>query len=205
MTNRTKYNKEIIRTLLEYAATQGYKCYETQSKFYAYGWLITPNGNILYVQPGDYYGGYRFSLKYKPRKDTGSGCSCNNYDEPLYKVTLETLQQIEQAGLNFANELKATLYTKQEVKDFFKNYWNKDNIKEITSELTTEQQDKAINIINQQGGCREKNILENAYIMERSETWNNEHKVINILNAIPDSNGHNDGCKIDIEQNRIVG
>jgi hypothetical protein len=129
MTNRIKYNKEIIRTLLEYATTQGYKCYETKREFSAYGWLITPNGNILYVQPDDYCGGYRFSLKYKPRKDTGSGCSCN--DEPLHRVTLGTLQQIEQAGLNFANELKATLYTEQEVENFFEKYWDKDNIKEV--------------------------------------------------------------------------
>lgn len=41
-------------------------------------------------------------------------------------------------------------------------------------------------IVCKHGGFREKFILENPYIIEKSGTWNDEHKVLNILKLNPD-------------------
>ena len=37
------------------------------------------------------------------------------------------------------------------------------------------------NIVKKSGGFREKDIMKNPYIIKKTETWNNEHKVLNII------------------------
>lgn len=37
------------------------------------------------------------------------------------------------------------------------------------------------NIVKKHGGFREKDIMKNPYIIRKTETWNNEHKVLNII------------------------
>ena len=37
------------------------------------------------------------------------------------------------------------------------------------------------NIVKKHGGFREKDIMKNPYIIRKTETWSNSHKVINII------------------------
>lgn len=59
-------------------------------------------------------------------------------------------------------------------------------------------------IVKTQGGNREKEILKSPYTIERAETWNDEHKVLNIY-AIKNDAGHQDGFSIDIVRGKICG
>ena len=120
----------LITKVLKMAAANGYKCYEHNDGYYHYGFLITPNNNILYIQGGDYGYGVRFSLQYKPSAKTGSGCSCN--DDAITEVNIKTLEKLEKAGLNFARRLKATLYNTPD--EWLDNYWDRDNLKEVTND-----------------------------------------------------------------------
>ena len=59
------------------------------------------------------------------------------------------------------------------------------------------------NIVKKSGGYREKNIIENPYIIIKTETWNNEHKVINIIEN--NTHDHKNGFSVDIVTMRICG
>ena len=54
------------------------------------------------------------------------------------------------------------------------------------------------NIVKKCGGYREKDIMKNPYIIKKTETWNNEHKVLNII-----ENDH--GFNIDLVTMKICG
>ena len=60
-------------------------------------------------------------------------------------------------------------------------------------------------VIERQAGHREKEILRNGVFAAKSETWNDEHKVVNILSLQADEDGHRDGFQVDIMTRRICG
>lgn len=60
-------------------------------------------------------------------------------------------------------------------------------------------------VIARQAGHREKEILQNGVFVSKSETWNDEHKVVNILSLQADEDGHRDGFQVDIVTRRICG
>ena len=60
-------------------------------------------------------------------------------------------------------------------------------------------------IVRKHGGFREKNILSNPHSIEKSETWNNEHKVLNVLSNKPDIDGYRAGFQIDLITKSICG
>lgn len=60
-------------------------------------------------------------------------------------------------------------------------------------------------IVKTCGGYREKEIYNNGCFFDRSETWNNEHKVINVLSIFPDADGYRSGFAVDIAINSICG
>ena len=60
-------------------------------------------------------------------------------------------------------------------------------------------------IVYKHGGFREKNILSNPHSIEKSETWNNEHKVSNVLSKGPDIDGYYAGFQIDLVTKSICG
>lgn len=60
-------------------------------------------------------------------------------------------------------------------------------------------------VIARQAGYREKEILRNCVLVTKSETWNDEHKVVNILSLQADEDGHRDGFQVDIVTRRICG
>lgn len=60
-------------------------------------------------------------------------------------------------------------------------------------------------IIRRQGGYRERDILNHPHTVERGETWNEAHKVVEILATTPDPDGYRPGCAVDIVTRAIVG
>ena len=60
-------------------------------------------------------------------------------------------------------------------------------------------------IVSRCGGYREKTILAGLHTMERGETWNDEHKVINVLQTMPDLDGYRRGFAVDLVTKSICG
>lgn len=79
---------------------------------------------------------------------------------------------------------------------------NKQNI-DIHIHYNIEQQIK--NIVNRSGGNREKEIYNSGCFFHRTETWNNEHKVIDVLSVTPESDGYFSGFAVDIVTGNICG
>jgi hypothetical protein len=61
------------------------------------------------------------------------------------------------------------------------------------------------NIVNRVGGYREKEVYNNGCFFDKSETWNNDHKVINVLSVSPDADGYRAGFAVDIVTGDICG
>lgn len=60
-------------------------------------------------------------------------------------------------------------------------------------------------IIRRQGGYRERDILNHPHTVERGETWNEAHKVVEILSTMPEPDGYRPGCAVDLVTRSIVG
>lgn len=60
-------------------------------------------------------------------------------------------------------------------------------------------------IVHKHGGFREKEILSNPHIIERDETWNDQHKVLNVLEAEPQTDGYRNGFAVDLVTMSICG
>lgn len=60
------------------------------------------------------------------------------------------------------------------------------------------------NIVKKNGGYREKDIMKNPYIIKKGETWNNDHKVLNIIEK-NSSDNHKNGFSVDLVTNKICG
>lgn len=118
-----------VTKILEMAKENGYRSFESTREEADYGWMITPNNNILYIQKGDFGYGYNMSLQYAPSKQKGSGCRCN--EDTISEITVETLKKMEMEGLKLAIKLKAKLYTENEVNEYFSKYWDTKNVKQL--------------------------------------------------------------------------
>ncbi len=60
-------------------------------------------------------------------------------------------------------------------------------------------------IVRHEGGDREREIWNKPHTMERSETWNNLHKVVNILATEPEEDDYFPGFAIDLVTRSICG
>lgn len=60
-------------------------------------------------------------------------------------------------------------------------------------------------VVLKDGGYREKSILAAPHAFEKSETWNADHKVVNVLETMPDLDGYRAGFAVDIVTRSIVG
>ena len=60
-------------------------------------------------------------------------------------------------------------------------------------------------IVKKYGGYREKEIMRYSHTIERAGTWNTEHKVLNVLDAVPDADGYRPGFQVDIVTMSICG
>ncbi len=70
----------------------------------------------------------------------------------------------------------------------------------------TNNVEKIINsVVNSKGGNREKEIYINGCFFHKSETWNDSHKVINVLSIKPEEDGYFPGFAVDIVTGDICG
>ena len=60
-------------------------------------------------------------------------------------------------------------------------------------------------IVNKYGGYREKEILKNDHTIEKGDTWNNDHKVLNVLETVPGEDGYRYGFAVDLVTMSICG
>lgn len=60
-------------------------------------------------------------------------------------------------------------------------------------------------IVRTSGGYREREIMENEYVIEKSETWNEKHRVLNVSSVEEGEDGYRDGFAIDLVTGWIVG
>ena len=58
------------------------------------------------------------------------------------------------------------------------------------------------NIVKKRGGYREKYIMKNTYIIMKAETWNNDHKVLNIIEK-NSRDDYNNSFSVDLVTNKI--
>ena len=54
------------------------------------------------------------------------------------------------------------------------------------------------NIVERWGGYREKELFKNPHTVEKSGTWNSEHKVLNINETEPGEDGYRYGFQVDL-------
>ena len=59
------------------------------------------------------------------------------------------------------------------------------------------------NIVRKSGGYREKDIINNPYIIRKTETWNSSHKVLNIIEK--NTHDHKNGFSVDLVTRKICG
>ncbi len=60
-------------------------------------------------------------------------------------------------------------------------------------------------IVNCWGGYREKEILKNPHTVTKSDTWNNEHKVLTISELETGEDGYRYGFQVDLITMSICG
>lgn len=60
-------------------------------------------------------------------------------------------------------------------------------------------------IVSKQGGFRERKVLSEQHEIVRGATWNDEHKVVEILSCIPEADGYRSGFQVDLVTESICG
>ena len=60
-------------------------------------------------------------------------------------------------------------------------------------------------IIKKWGSIREHLIMKENPTFEKGETWNNEHKVINVLSSLVQNDGYKNGFQVDLVTFSICG
>ena len=59
-------------------------------------------------------------------------------------------------------------------------------------------------IVEKNGGYREKEIISKPFTVEKA-TWNNDHKVLNVVSVEAETDGYRNGFQIDIVTKSICG
>ena len=80
------------------------------------------------------------------------------------------------------------------------NFINKYSVKKYSGIIIIEEE--AANIINHTGGFREKDILVHDPYFEKSETWTEEHKIVNVKSRQKD---YEFSCEVDLITGKITG
>lgn len=60
-------------------------------------------------------------------------------------------------------------------------------------------------IVRHEGGYREREIWKRPHTIEKSETWNKVHKVVNVLALEPEEDGYFPGFAVDLVTRSICG
>lgn len=64
---------------------------------------------------------------------------------------------------------------------------------------------QAKKIAREKGGYREQAVLKQPHSITRGDTWNDEHKVLNVIAKYPDKYGTRAGFAVDIVTGKICG
>ena len=75
----------------------------------------------------------------------------------------------------------------------------------MNNNITATQAASVRAIIRLHGGYRERDILNHPHTVERGETWNTDHKVVNVLEVEPQADGYRAGFAVDLVTRSIVG
>lgn len=80
----------------------------------------------------------------------------------------------------------------------------------VTGELVTfgiadKFRDEIRKLVNKQGGFRELKVLAEEHEFLLGETWNDDHKVVNVLSCVPEEDGYRSGFQVDLVTNSICG
>lgn len=65
--------------------------------------------------------------------------------------------------------------------------------------------EKIAEVVSRYGGLREREILKNPHTVEIAGTWNNEHKVLNVCELSPGTDGYRSGFQVDLVTMSICG
>lgn len=87
---------------------KGYRCFISATDLVGSVYGIVVLENTVMDISLEYFGGWNYSLNYKPSKGNGSGCRCN--DIALNDLSYETLRVHEKGCVEFARKLKAEMY-----------------------------------------------------------------------------------------------
>lgn len=58
-------------------------------------------------------------------------------------------------------------------------------------------------IVKKSGGFREKDIMKNPYIIRKTETWNDCHKALNIIEKVASQDGYKKGFSVNLVTKKI--
>ena len=110
--------------VLKMAKANGCECYITPGDdMYTYGYMIFPDGVVMYIQTGHFWG-FDFSIPYVPSRKHGTGCMCN--EESICSVDWDELLKQKAEGLAFARKLGAQRYTSAD--EWKQNCWKFDEM-----------------------------------------------------------------------------
>ena len=146
------------------------------------------NGLVFSINPASYY-------PFTDSNDPG------RWNFVTYLLTTPGTKQQASYSIKYENIKSIDNYIKKAPLKALKGT-NKQNIN-IHIHYGVEKQIKEI--VNRCGGYREKEIYNNGCFFDRAETWNNEHKVINVLNVLPGADGYRNGFAVDLVTNSICG
>ena len=124
MTYYEERENMIKKAAQDAANIPGYKVLKNPKRNYFH--VITPSDRVIYVQLDEFFG-MDANLEYKPSRKTDSGCRCN--EEPFYNITPELMKELEEDGLKFARQLKATHYKTSD--EWLERYWEKDELETV--------------------------------------------------------------------------
>lgn len=125
MTRQEDMYNDLLEVLKEIKG-YGLKVFIRTDARYAYGFIVTENDNVLYIEASYFYG-YDFSLRYIPTEENGRGYKING--DPITEISKSIIEQLESDGLDFAHGIKAPLYKNSE--EFFNELWSDDFLKEV--------------------------------------------------------------------------
>ena len=119
----------IKNELITQLKNEGYKVFGLKPKVERdYVFIYTPNNNLLFVSQ-DTFSAYHISLQYKPSRKNGSGCSSREYWDSC--KTVEDIKNAEIENSIFASTFKEKITKYKNFNEWYKSYWDKDNLIEL--------------------------------------------------------------------------
>lgn len=105
--NMLQNNIIFYKELAKEIKPEGYRSFLLEKDTYACLHIITPNNSWLCVNAAP-FGGFNLDFEYKPTKEFGRGCRCNE-NFALHEITVETLKKAETYGKTFGYKGRVTV------------------------------------------------------------------------------------------------